>query len=115
MQTFGKFQADFATYKAGVEPPPFPVMIFAWTFLVSILWLYSVFVSLPVDALVASLHGYVNFVFFAAGGIGAVTMRGKYQARLERMPRARSRLRTIARSWCLSLPCAQCSFGQSWL
>jgi len=68
-------KAAFKSHKftlAAEHVSPFPIKIFLWTFLVGLLWLYSVFVTFPTDPLVTSLHLYVDLVFFCAGGVGAV-------------------------------------------
>ena len=63
-------KAAFKTHKftlAAEHVSPFPIKIFLWTFLVGLLWLYSVFVTFPTDPLITSLHLYVDLVFFCAG------------------------------------------------
>ena len=53
-------------------PPALPVMLFSWTILIAVLGTYSFFVTLPIDPVLTPLHGWVNFVFFAAGGVGSL-------------------------------------------
>ena len=74
----------FSTVRAGlahVKLPPLPVNILLWTFVVGGLWLYAAVSSLPTDPLVASLHLYVDFIFFAAAGVGTLVFLFGYQAR----------------------------------
>lgn len=68
---FSSGQAYLHTAKAELTPA-FPLMLFVWTFAIGVLGAYSFFVTLPTDLLVAGLHGYVNFVFVAAAGIGTL-------------------------------------------
>lgn len=72
----------FGSYTLSDLPhPPLPLHTFFWLWVIFFLYLYSAFVSLPTDPLVAGLHGYVNFVFIAAGGVGTLMLMRGYTIR----------------------------------